>query len=475
MGDPNIKKTNKLTYLTIALLILLLIDTTMTSIKSAASPIIVKGNVYIDGVITEPGEVSLMLEHMYYADIDGGRYYFVFEDEEPGTTGSFMVFYKNRYYYPPETVTLEENHQYSYNVDLHIETTNGRQPPEEPTNVPPVANAGGPYYEIVNNQIEFNGSKSIAHDGTITSFNWDFGDSETGSGIKTAHTYLQTGKYLIKLTVTDNKGITDISYTYAYITATPNIPPTNLTIIGPKNGNIQTKYEYSIQAIDLDNDSLQYTIDWDDETQTSSNFLKNGKIFTINHSYNEPGIFKIMAIAMDEKNFYSETVELTVLIDLIYCENIGYMVDFTGDQIYDLFHANATGIETIVEKNNGNYLIDSDNDGEYDYKYNPATCELLEFTNQDLKDQLTTQNSYTIQLGPEIIIALAVVVIAVILISLIMIVKKQRHEKVKMYYVKEKKIQKPKETDKEIIEKREKSEDIRDIENRIDKILSKKK
>ncbi len=53
------------------------------------------------------------------------------------------------------------------------------------------------------------GSTSTDDDGTISKYEWDFGDGGTGTGVSLSHTYAQTGTYTIKLTVTDNKGATN--------------------------------------------------------------------------------------------------------------------------------------------------------------------------------------------------------------------------------------------------------------------------
>ncbi len=56
--------------------------------------------------------------------------------------------------------------------------------------------------------IEFNGGYSRASDGHITSYNWNFGDGTTASGVSVSHTYQKPGRYIITLTVTDNAGAT---------------------------------------------------------------------------------------------------------------------------------------------------------------------------------------------------------------------------------------------------------------------------
>ncbi|MFQ6000025.1 MAG: PKD domain-containing protein [Candidatus Bathyarchaeia archaeon] len=43
-------------------------------------------------------------------------------------------------------------------------------------------------------------------DGTITSWNWDFGDGSTSTSMNPTHTFTTMGTYNVKLTVTDDKG-----------------------------------------------------------------------------------------------------------------------------------------------------------------------------------------------------------------------------------------------------------------------------
>jgi PKD repeat protein len=56
----------------------------------------------------------------------------------------------------------------------------------------------------------FDGSGSYDSDGTIVSYQWVFGDGETGSGATTSHGYGAGGTYNVSLTVTDDGGDTDV-------------------------------------------------------------------------------------------------------------------------------------------------------------------------------------------------------------------------------------------------------------------------
>ena len=74
-----------------------------------------------------------------------------------------------------------------------------------PGNPPPVAAFTTSCTQLV---CTFDGSTST-DDGTIVSYAWTFGDTATGTGATTSHTYADPGTYAVTLTVTDNLGATD--------------------------------------------------------------------------------------------------------------------------------------------------------------------------------------------------------------------------------------------------------------------------
>ena len=55
-------------------------------------------------------------------------------------------------------------------------------------------------------EVQFDGSDSYDADGEVVSYNWDFGDETSGTGITTSHTYNKGGIYNAVLTVTDDDG-----------------------------------------------------------------------------------------------------------------------------------------------------------------------------------------------------------------------------------------------------------------------------
>ena len=75
-------------------------------------------------------------------------------------------------------------------------------------NLPPTAQANGPYSGSIGTAITFSSAGSADPDGSIVSYSWSFGDGGTGSGAGPSHTYSTAGTHTVTLTVTDNLGST---------------------------------------------------------------------------------------------------------------------------------------------------------------------------------------------------------------------------------------------------------------------------
>lgn len=347
---------------------------------------------------------------------DDGRYRIVFHDEEINSTGEFSIIYNGTMYIPNETVVILKDWEWYY-IDLHITTSDNGQTPEDPTHIHLQADAGGPYFQLVGIPIQFDGTKSIAYDGIVKSYDWSFGDGTTATGATPTHTYPQEGNYTVTLTITDNTGNTAHVSTYALISKTLNHPPQAPHIIGSPHGNISMEYTLLIQATDSDNDTLQYIIDWGDKTDvTATDFMPNGTLTTIIHTWNTPGIYTIMVYANDINNAKSETVELTVIVNIHLITTIGYLLDNQNDGIYDAFYSYTTRDITSVQQNNNIYFIDTNDDGILDHQYNIITKELTTFP--------APQPLFTLTPSTILVVTIAAVGCIIVLIGLITALKK---------------------------------------------------
>ncbi|MCK4365555.1 MAG: right-handed parallel beta-helix repeat-containing protein [Thermoplasmatales archaeon] len=75
--------------------------------------------------------------------------------------------------------------------------------------------------------VTFDASLSYDYNGDIVSYNWDFGDSTTGTGMLVEHTYSDYGTYNVTLTVTDDDELTDDISKDIILINNPPYPPSN--------------------------------------------------------------------------------------------------------------------------------------------------------------------------------------------------------------------------------------------------------
>ena len=94
---------------------------------------------------------------------------------------------------------------------------NGTAVTKVDANFPPTASAGPEVKNCLGEASSFDASASTAS-GTPT-YMWDFGDGETGEGMRASHTYQKPGNYRVRLTVDDGKK-TECSVASSTTTAT---------------------------------------------------------------------------------------------------------------------------------------------------------------------------------------------------------------------------------------------------------------
>ena len=296
------------------------------------------------------------------------------------------------------------------------------------TNLPPEAIAKGPYCGFVNISLTFDGSASKDSDGNITNYLWSFGDTTTATGKITTHNYTKTGNYTITLAVTDNGGKTDTDTTYALIIKATNNPPTKPEFKNyTTNGHQNIKYNYT--AVSTDENAISYTFYWDDNTNnTITGFLPNGTACSLNHTWTSAGIYNIWVEAADNQGKTSEKTYLTVLIDVIYVKDQGYLIDSNGDGIYDLFHSNETGNESAVQQiSDGRYLLDIDGDNSPDHIFDPKTKELITYTPAPKPGNTSETKNWYILLWPILLIF--------VIIVLLLVAKRRKEKPVKEPFV----------------------------------------
>ena len=136
-----------------------------------------------------------------------------------------------------------------------------------PCGSPPEADPGGPYSEIVNTVVQFDGSNSFDPDGdTITDYQWDFGDGSTGTGVAPTHTYTTVGAYTVRLVVVANGDSSSSASTTVDVVGNPPVAdaggPYSGTIMGGGGGGGATIIFDGSASFDPDGDIIT-SYEWD--------------------------------------------------------------------------------------------------------------------------------------------------------------------------------------------------------------------
>lgn len=185
------------------------------------------------------------------------------------------------------TVRDDEGEDDSKTELLYVDT-DSNQNPEAEISTTPEANGGTVTIEA-GNEVDFDGSGSSDPDGSIESYEWDFGDGEgTKKGEVVSHTYEKAGDYTTKLTVTDDAYGRDSATVEVEVEAEDLLASFTWEPETPEVGE-EVTFDASGSAGQIE------TYEWDlgDGEGTG-----NGR--TISYSYDEAGDYQVELTVTDE-------------------------------------------------------------------------------------------------------------------------------------------------------------------------------
>jgi len=175
-----------------------------------------------------------------------------------------------------------------------------------------IADAGGPYNALINEDIQF--SSTIWGGIPPYEYLWYFGDGDTSVDDNPVHSYPVQGNYSVTLTVTDAEDNVSVDTTMAYVRSPPSTPD----IDGPASGHFGEEYDYTFTAVDPENDDIWYYVDWGDDS--SSGWLgpySSGEAITLSHIWEEQDTYTLRCRAKDILGGVSEwgTLEVTMPVN----------------------------------------------------------------------------------------------------------------------------------------------------------------
>ncbi|OQX23849.1 MAG: hypothetical protein BWK80_23795 [Desulfobacteraceae bacterium IS3] len=189
-------------------------------------------------------------------------------------------------------------------------------------NEPPIAAAGEDCLTGVNQTVAFDGSSSKDEDGVISLYSWDFGDGQTGRGVRVRHQYRGPGKYKVTLTVTDNTALGNNSASDT-LTVTVNSPPKPLVSIGESQSllaDVQSGAgvcpgkEVILSAknsIDPDGEIIAYSWNFGDGSAP-----KKGQ--EVKHTWRSPGTYSLVLEVDDGTDLNNSRAQASLIITVNY-------------------------------------------------------------------------------------------------------------------------------------------------------------
>jgi DNA/RNA endonuclease G (NUC1)/PKD repeat protein len=172
----------------------------------------------------------------------------------------------------------------------------------------PAAATDGPYTGMEGAPVSLSGSASTDPDGDVLTYNWDFGDGTTGTGVTPQHSYADNGNYVVTLTVSDPAGAEATATTSVTVF---NVAPAVNAFAGASILAHQT-YAGGGSFTDAGADEWTATVDYGDGSGTQPLAL-SGTGFNLSHTYDHGGTFTItVTVTDDDGASASKTATVTV-------------------------------------------------------------------------------------------------------------------------------------------------------------------
>ncbi|MCX2817778.1 PKD domain-containing protein [Haladaptatus sp. F3-133] len=200
----------------------------------------------------------------------------------------------------PDTYTVEASYEGSVSIDIvsvgsgETESAKIALDLDDTGNKTPVADFSySPSLPSVGDYIIFDASDSSDPDGVIQSYDWEFGDGTTATGVTPTHLYSTAGEYTVTLTVTDNDGLTHkITRTVSVDSSTSNSPPSAGFTYMPKGASASDSITFDASA-SSDPDGVIQSYDWEFGDGTTATGV------TPTHLYSTAGKYTVTLTVTD--------------------------------------------------------------------------------------------------------------------------------------------------------------------------------
>ncbi|PSQ52350.1 hypothetical protein BRD20_07255 [Halobacteriales archaeon SW_8_65_20] len=190
--------------------------------------------------------------------------------------------------------------------------------------------------------VEFDASDSSDPDGTVDSYDWEFGDGATATGATVAHTYGDPGQYDVTLTVTDEDGATD---TETRTVSVANLDPNASHVRSPETVTPGETVTFDAAgSSDPDDGITGYEWDLGDGTTATGQ--------TAATSYETPGEKQVTLTVTDEDDA-TDSYQTTVVVenrppDAVATADDATVVTVYTDEAFDVSALNSTDPDSAI-------------------------------------------------------------------------------------------------------------------------------
>lgn len=158
--------------------------------------------------------------------------------------------------------------------------------------------------------VNFDAGASSDLDGTIVSYDWDFGDGEIGTGSLIDHTFVSSGIYTVTLKVTDDVGAfssTTATITVSAPTAAANQPPKAVITATPMQSGSSSIAFDAYSSSDSDGTIVSYAWNFGDGETATGDYVE--------HTYQSAGDYTVVLTVVDDAGASSQDSMTISVVD----------------------------------------------------------------------------------------------------------------------------------------------------------------
>jgi len=174
--------------------------------------------------------------------------------------------------------------------------------------------SANPRFDYPPFEVEFDASASSSPNGAITTYEWSFGDGETGTGVKASHTFTEKGIYPVVLTVTDSTGT--VGTRTRNVQALNRVPHAEFTYWPYMVGTNQEVTFDASTSYDEDGYIVEWIWAFGDGTSAEGEVVRHTYLSAGGHGKKYP----VTLTVIDEDN---ASKSVTKLVQVVGCDSCG--------------------------------------------------------------------------------------------------------------------------------------------------------